>query len=219
VIYCFGNSHVSIFSGQDVMVPIWPDRSTDILPDFRTFRIGPVTAYQAVKHLDRIQDILNETDFKREEDTILFVFGEVDIRAHIVEQSKKQDVPAVIITKEVVNRYFEALNTMRLLEYNVVVFGCIAGFKLKEGGQEPPWPHSGTCKERNIITKVFNDQLERKCQSVNIPFISVFEEMLKSDGETKVKYLDTDGAGCHATTRMLPLILWKFRDAGLIPWK
>ena len=214
MIYCFGNSHVSIFSGTNVMVPIWPDRSVDTLPDFRTFRIGPVTAYQAVKHLHKIRIILEETDFNIKEDTLLFVFGEVDIRAHIVEQSKKQDILVDVITKDVVKRYFEAIGTMHLLEYNIAVFGCIAGFKLKEGGQKPPWPHSGTCKERNRITKIFNDQLEYRCSATNIPFISVFEEMLKSDGETKVKYLDTDGAGCHATTRMLPLILWKFRDAG-----
>jgi hypothetical protein len=199
------------------MVPIWPERSIDALPDFRTFRIGPVTAYQAVKHLDTVLMIMKEMDFNKEEDAILFVFGEVDIRAHIVEQSKKQLVPTDIITRDVVNRYYQAIQEVRYMGFKIAVFGCIAGFKLVEGGQEPPWPYSGTCKERNEITKIFNDMLESKCKSLRVPFISVFEEMLEPNGETKVEYLDVNGAGCHVTTSMLPLILRKFRDVGLIP--
>lgn len=217
-VFAFGNSHVSIFSGTDSMVPIWPNLSQDKLPWFRTFRIGAVTAYQAVKHMKLIYEICDSVSFKKDEDILLFVFGEVDIRAHIVEQSKKQNRPQVQITKEVVQRYFEAIKEAKDEGYEVAVFGCIAGFKLKEGGDKPPWPYSGTCKERNSITQIFNQELCKKCHTNYIPFISVFEEMLLMNGETDVRYLDINGAGCHLTTKILPLILWRFRDSGLIPF-
>ena len=150
---------------------------------------------------------------------MLLVFGEVDIRAHIIEQARIQNSFVRDITEEVVLSYYRAIITLKELGFNVAVFGCIAGFKLVEGGQLPSWPYFGTCIERNRITKRFNGILEGWCVSDHIPFVSVFEEMLLSDGNTKTKYLDTDRAGCHVTTRMLPLILWKFRDAGLIPWE
>lgn len=219
MIYAFGNSHVAIFSGTDIMVPIWPNRSVDALPWFRTFRIGAVTAYQALKHMTTIYEICGAVGFEREKDSILFVFGEVDIRAHIIEQSEKQNRPTVQIAKEVVDRYFAAIMDAVHNNIDVMVFGCIAGFKLQEGARTPPWPHSGSCVERNIITRIFNDRLEDKCEKESIPFISVFEEMLDENGETKICYLDKLGAGCHATTRLLPLILWKFRDKGLIPFE
>lgn len=217
-IYAFGNSHVSIFSGTDIMVPIWPDRSNDKLPWFKTFRIGPVTAYQAVKHMKTIYSIMKEVGFDKNKDTILFVFGEVDIRAHIIEQSLKQNRCVQYITREVVNRYWSAIMNARNKGYKVAVFGCIAGFKLKKGAQQPAWPHVGTCKERNEITRDFNDDLSNRCFWNGIPFISVFDEMLMPNGETDTRYLDEESAGCHATTKLLPLILWKFRNIGLIPF-
>ena len=49
VIYCIGDSHVSFFSGKDAIVPCWPFPSEDMIPFFRTFRLGPVLAYNLVK--------------------------------------------------------------------------------------------------------------------------------------------------------------------------
>ena len=219
MIYCFGNSHVAIFSGSDEMVPIWPLLSHDLLPWFRTYRIGAVTAYQAYKHLDTINKIISITGVNKQEDYILLVFGEVDIRAHIVEQSLKQGKDLSVIISEVVERYCRALSQLKTDGFKVTVFGCIAGFILQEGGLPIPWPHSGTLEERNWATRIFNKRLNEYCDVHNIPFVSVFEEMLEKDGiTTKIKYLDLNGAGCHANTKLLPLILWKFRDIGLIPF-
>jgi hypothetical protein len=218
MIFAFGNSHVSIFSGTDLMVPIWPERSQDKLPWFKTFRIGAVTAYQAMRHLDVLYEICEKCDFDKKSDLLLFVFGEVDIRAHIIEQSKKQDKSRIQITREVVDRYYEAIRDVVNKGYTVAVFGCVGGFKRNGKRQEPPWPYAGTCKDRNAITQIFNDAIEKKCLLDDIPFISIFEEMLFTNGVTDIRYLDEERAGCHITTKMLPLILWKFRDLRLIPF-
>jgi hypothetical protein len=219
ICYAFGNSHVSIFSGTDLLTPIWPTICThDRLPWFRTFRIGPATAFQAEKHLTTIYTIIEQIGFDQANDTCLFVFGEVDIRAHVFAQAEKQSKPIFDIVQDVVRHYFNAIKDAKDRGFKVAVFGCLAGFKLKPGAVQPPWPFVGSCVERNEATKMFNDLIQDNCSCEDIPFISVFEEMLLPNGETKVCYLDTNGAGCHATTKLLPLILWKFRDAGLIPF-
>ena len=224
MIFCFGNSHVSIFSGNDKMVPIWPNRSIDYLPWFRTFRLGAGTAYQAMKHVNEILNIVQQwlvsIDFNKENDTILLVFGEVDVRSHIISQAEKQNRSIDSITLEVVDRYFEAIMFLKNKGFKVAVFGCVAGYVVPEGSNGPPWPHVGTLKQRNGATRLLNNSISALCKSVDIPFISVFDEMLGEDGiTTKTKYLDMDVACVHITTRMLPLVLWKFRDIGLIPWE
>ena len=209
-IFAFGNSHISIFSGKDTMVPIWPKRSIDVLPYFKTIRLGAPTAYQAMRHIYDILEVVRhgKIGFDRLTDTILLVFGEVDVRAHIILQAEKQNKSIELVTNEVVERYWEAIWELKYRGFKVAVFGCIAGFILKEDGAPSAWPHVGTLEQRNLATRIFNDGLEVLCKEKDVPFISVFEEMLEDDGiTTKIKYLDEREAGYHLTTRMLPLIL------------
>lgn len=219
MIYCFGNSHVSIFSGQDVMQPIWPGRSKDTLPYFRTIRLGPVTAWGIYKSVPTIIDICNQIGFRKANDTILMVLGEVDMRAHVLKQAELQNRPVNDIVADVVQNYFLAIDSLLEEGFVVAVFGCIAGFVLQPGAQQPPWPHVGTVLQRNMATKEFNNLVERECAKRGLIFVSVFDEMINGGMKTKTKYLDTQQAGCHLTTRILPLMLWKFRDVGLISWE
>jgi hypothetical protein len=177
-----------------------------------------------MKHVREILSIVEESadwiGFDKERDTILLVFGEVDVRAHIVGQAEKQNRTIESITLEVVDRYFEAIMFLKNKGFKVAVFGCVAGYVVPEGHPGPPWPHSGTLLQRNSATRLLNDSIESLCKSKEIPFVSVFEDMLEEDKiTTKTKYLDMDVACVHITTRMLPLVLWKFRDIGLIPWE
>ena len=222
MIWAFGNSHVSLFSGTDVMCPVWPARSIDTLPWFRTIRLGACTAYQAMKWIKEILNIVesNLIGFDKTDDTILLVFGEVDIRAHVALQAEQQNKSIETVTLEIVDRYSEAIALLKDEGFNVAVFGCVAGFVLQEGDSGAPWPHSGTLKQRNTATRIFNTNVEDFCIGRGIPFVSIFEEMVEDDFiTTKIKYLDMKGGKCHATTRMLVITLWKFRDVGLIPWE
>jgi hypothetical protein len=45
MIHCIGDSHSCFFSGEDKIQPIWPEKSFDTLSYFRSYRIGPSTAY------------------------------------------------------------------------------------------------------------------------------------------------------------------------------
>ena len=45
MIHCIGDSHSSVFSGEEKMQDVWPERSNDTIDFFRSYRIGPATAY------------------------------------------------------------------------------------------------------------------------------------------------------------------------------
>ena len=76
MIHCIGDSHSCIFSGNGIQ-PVWPYPSRDILPYFRSYRIGPATATHNINKFPVIDDIINKKVDKNN-DMIFFVFGEVN---------------------------------------------------------------------------------------------------------------------------------------------
>ena len=89
MIHCIGDSHAAVFSGKEEMVPTWPEQSNDTLDFFRSYRIGPATAYQLENKIPIIDNIL-QSRVNKESDYVMFCFGEVDIRAHLIKQLELQ---------------------------------------------------------------------------------------------------------------------------------
>jgi hypothetical protein len=201
------------------MYPVWPERSLDTLPWFKTINIGASTAYHAKKHIATIKKVLNEFgSFDKRNDIVLLVFGEVDIRMHVYIQVAKQKRSMEDIVNEIADRYLAAVSILLSEKFNIALYGCIASWiRLDDGENRTMY---GAIKQRNGATRLFNDRLISFCKEQCIPYISIFEEMLLDNDETDLRYLDTNfmgnGNGLHATTKILPLLLWKCRDIGLI---
>lgn len=78
MIHCIGDSHSSVFCGKEEMQPIWPQRSDDITQYFKSYRIGPATAFNLSTKMSIINEIITScVDINN--DFVLFCFGEVDI--------------------------------------------------------------------------------------------------------------------------------------------
>ena len=212
MIHCIGDSHSAVFSGIDKMTPEWPMRSDDKLPWFRTYRLGPVTAYQLERKLPTIQGLINRVGISKD-DTILFCCGEVDCRAHLVKQMEVQNRTSKDIVRECVDRYISAVLQVMSWGINVSVWGPIASWhpsKQYTGG-----PSFGDCLERNNVTKEFNDYAKVLCDKHSIPFKSIFYKMIDSDGYTNPELLDDwEGAHIHANQKTMPLILKEFGLGG-----
>jgi hypothetical protein len=214
MIHCIGDSHSSVFSGKDEMMPIWPQRSLDITEYFKSYRIGPATAYQ----LDNKKPILNDIIFNnvnKTNDSVLFCFGEVDIRAHLIKQINLQELTKFEIVKECVDRYVNVMLHYKEQGYNIIAWGPIASWH-----EDKPYttgPSYGTCLERNTITKEFNDYLLELCLKNDIKFVSIFKDMVDENLNTKHEYLD-DWEGCHIhlNQKALPLIIKEFKDKTLL---
>ena len=211
MIHCIGDSHSSIFSGNEEIQPVWPQRSNDGLPFFRTYRIGPATAYQIKTKVATIDNIINDNQIKGD-DKILFCFGEVDCRAHLKKQMDAQQKSMVDIVKECVDRYFETV--LSYIDKNIMVWGPIASW---EPSRRYNGPSFGTCEERNKITGEFNKQLKELCDENNITFITIFDDMVSDSGLTDPFFLDDwDGCHMHLSQRSMDVILKKFKDKNLI---
>ena len=205
MIHCIGDSHASIFSGSEVMQPVWPTRSKDVLNNFRSYRIGPATAYQLDNKLPILNNIVKLLD--KENDSLMFCFGEVDIRAHLKKQIDMQKRSVKDIVKECVDRYFKTILYYRGSGINVMVWGPIASWSKAKPYTGPTF---GTCIERNEITNEFNEYIKFLCDKEGITFISIFKDMILPNGETDTKYLDS--TGIHLNNNSLELIKNRFKN-------
>jgi len=213
MIHCIGDSHAAVFSGEEKMQPCWPERSNDLLPYFRSYRIGTATAYQLENKKGLIFDLLNSINLN-EHDKIMFWFGEVDIRAHLYKQSLLQAKAVDLIVNKCVGRYINTVLWFKFFQLPIIIWGPIASWNKSKPYTGPSFASN---EIRNKITKLFNDRCVELCKMHDLIFISVFEEMLNEDFTTNTIYLD-DWEDCHIhlSQRAMPLILNKFRCNGLI---
>lgn len=214
MIHCIGDSHSAVFSGLEEMTPIWPERSNDTLEFFRSYRIGPATAYQLENKIEVLNNIISE-NVNIELDHIMFCFGEVDIRAHLIKQSNLQNLPIESIVEECVDRYFRVILYYKQLGYKTIAWGPIASWhesKPYTGG-----PSFGTCLERNYTTELFNKRLELRCDQYSVDFVTIFYEMIDENKITNPYYLDNwEGSHMHLSQTSMPLILNAFKQKNLI---
>lgn len=213
MLICLGDSHSSVFSFEEKIVPQWPEKDYHLFSKFKPIRIGPATAFNLNNKVNLLNKILNRTLYFSK-DYVMFCFGEVDIRAHILKQSKLQKKDTSLIVKECVDRYIAAVTKVKpIRKLNKAIFAPIASWNVDKPYDGPSF---GTNLERNKVTKIFNDYLENKCFEYNLVFVSIFEEMLNIDGTTNSIYLDDFGTGIHLSQRSMPLILKKLAVKDLI---
>jgi hypothetical protein len=214
MIHCIGDSHSAVFSGKEEMQPIWPQRSDDITPFFKSYRIGPATAYQLENKISIINEIIY-SNVNIETDYVLFCFGEVDIRAHLIKQMKLQNKTMYEIVKECVDKYFNVLLKYKELGVKVIVWGPIASWH--ESKEYTGGPSFGSCLERNLVTEEFNRYLEEQCNQNQIKFVTIFHKMIDENKITKSEYLDNwEGCHIHLSQTAMQLILKSFSEKNLI---
>ena len=114
MIHCIGDSHSAVFSGEEKMQPEWPIIASNKLPYFKSYRVGPATAYQLENKKQIIDDILSKN--YNDGDSLLFCFGEVDIRAHLLKQMDTQKRCLDDIVKECVEEYRQANKSSKIAE-------------------------------------------------------------------------------------------------------
>jgi len=214
MIHFIGDSHSSIFSGNYDMQPIWPERANNVLPNFKSYRIGPATSYKLNEKEWIILNILN-SEVNKNDDYVFFCFGEIDCRAHLIKQSEIQSKPIEEVVNDCVNTYFKTILNYKGIGYKMGVWGPIASWSEKKPYETGP--SFGTTQERNYVTKLFNEKLNKLCNENNILFTSMFLDMVDDTLNTDESYLD-DWEGCHIhlNSKSIPVILNKFESLGIV---
>jgi hypothetical protein len=117
---------------------------------------GPRTAHQLRNNWERYAPYINDAKPN------LFMFGEVDIRGHIINMPPADRLPAVMNT---VPRYVDAVREGA--PRPVIV------------SMTPPHPESSDSGPRGELTQTFNRVLSEHCSRAGIPFIDAHTEWCK----------------------------------------
>ncbi len=210
-IYCIGDSHVSVFIGKDALAPVFPERGESIFPIFNVNRIGPITAFnignptsstQAKTKIDAI--ILGEIS---KGSTIVFCAGEIDIRVHVLKQAHLQKKNADEICAQIIEKYISQLSEYASWGYKIIVVSATPASYLTH--DDPEYPKFGTEKERNIATRIFNDQLKTQAQKHGFAYVNVFNKYVDSGNVTNKECL---WDGVHASSIVLKDIVFQLNN-------
>jgi len=219
LIHCIGDSHACFFSGGGVQ-PQWPALSRDILPFFRSYRLGPTTACNLVIKTYMMNQIVGQK-VDKDKDRIVFCFGEVDCRVHVRRLMERNSKSMEDVVGEMVKDYMDVVVKYKNKGLDIGVWGPIASYpdnhmeavhldfmlnyeKMKD---------FGSCLERNKITKYFNEKVEERCKEEGIHFVTLFYEMVDENLITKGKYLDY---AIHLNNDALPVSVKEFEKKNLI---
>lgn len=211
IIHCVGDSHANFFSGFDEMQPEWPAQNVkNRLSFLRSYRIGPVLAYKLCEYgttsmgREKLELLLNTL---QPGSHLLFCFGEIDCRAHVLLQSKKQDRSPEAVVDDVVARYLSVIKEVAGSGFLPLIWNVIpsAPTGINDRITVPPqYLFHGSCEERNEITRVFNQRLKKGALENNIPFLDIFDQLLSADGTVDRSYYSDE---IHLSQKAMPMAL------------
>lgn len=202
IVHVIGDSHVTLFSGKDEIVPVWNEPHEDLLPLFKTYRLGAMLAYNLATERHEGRDKLFACIKTLPKNSkVLVCFGEIDCRAHLVKQARAQDRTLDDVARECAGRYAEALRDVSKL-CKLGVWGATPQTAAEHSSNK--FPTVGTQAQRNYVTKLFNDYVAMACETFDVPCFSIFDKLVDS------AYLVGDEwfmDSAHLNQKALPLAL------------
>lgn len=210
-ICCIGDSHVSFFSGENRLQPNWPKPASNLIPLFQVFRIGAALAYNLCEYGTKMRSkevlsVLLERQAQPPiippKSTLLFCFGEIDCRAHILKRQSIDNSELTSIVNDVVERYFSVLEHYYQMGYSIIVWNVVP--TSRNESKNPEYPAIGTCEERNNVTRLFNSRLSELCDEKGLLFLDIFNQLLLPDGLQDMKYYMDD---VHLSQAAMPIVL------------
>jgi tetratricopeptide (TPR) repeat protein len=182
----------------------------DAIPYFKTYRLGPHTAFNIARRWAVIETILTQN--VQSDDHVMFCFGEVDCRAHLLKQSELQQRPLDELIDECVQRYFRIFLAAQPLGFKLMAWNVPPAARNEVICGE--YSSYGTTQQRNDITRKFNRMLELRCRDNDILFISIFDRLVETDGLAYSYYYMDD---IHLSQRAMPFALQELMRIGAIP--
>jgi hypothetical protein len=210
VIHCIGDSHVSFFSGQDVIQPGWPACSQDLLPYFVTHHIGPALAYNLprVGTQTRGRECLFEVleQAVPPQGKVLLCFGEIDCRAHILKQAARRNAPVAQVVDECLDSYFQVVREVQARGFEVLVYNAVPSRlrSPRSTKRDDDYVVVGSWQERNAAVRLFNAGAKQRCQIGGTKFLENYPSLVDgADRTVEWFFFDT----IHLSQRAMPLTL------------
>lgn len=190
-VFVIGDSHTDIFnknkfSEKKQIYGI--DEYRSILacvgnaPNFITFHLGPCLAYtsnfkKSTYQTYRKTQFLIKSGALPKGCRVLCSFGEIDCRVHVKKQSERQQKSVLEVIDGILDHYLMYLMMIKKHGYRVIACGPVPSQSDDVPGDDR-FPKYGTEMERNEVTRLFGDMLQKRCVQNDIEFIGLFEAFI-----------------------------------------
>lgn len=141
--------------------------------------LGPVTMHRIGR------DGLDILDLRKHEiqdgDIAIFIFGEIDVRAHIGKIRDERNKPLKDIIYELVQAYFNTLSINKSF-FRDVAFIVRFVTPPSDKGYNASFPFYGTLVDRAEITKMLNSELEQNCTNYSFYYLDGYNDFSDESG-------------------------------------
>lgn len=165
--------------------------------------LGPKLCYSFGRDKLAFCDIRNMNI--KDEDTVVFSFGEIDCRCHIHKYITETKTYEEIIN-DIVYNYFESIKlniiTSGIKLKNVCVYNIVPPIQKHNTPECPSQPFLGTDEERKLYVLYFNKKLKEKCLENNYIFFDIYNKYIDENGFLRKDLSDGKvhvGNGVHIT--------------------
>lgn len=210
MIYCFGDSHVSMFSGKNELLSIYTEKNLLQKFSYHEFvpvRLGAVLAYSLLKSNtkekghEKLESLFNQIPINS---NVIFLFGEIDIRCHVLKIHFQTQQKIEDIIMDIIDQYMKYSKIILKRGYSLSIIGPMGTSNLKE--PDPEYPFYGSHYERNRATLIFDKILKEKCQLIGIHYITLARFTIRRNYQTRlIFYFD----GIHLSQLIMPYVLIK----------
>jgi hypothetical protein len=107
-------------------------------------------------------------------DHAIFVFGEIDVRAHILKQVERQNKPVADIVYDLVTTYVQAIHKNKIMYPDVhLIIQSVMPPTSRENVTElsKDYPDYGTIDDRIFVNSLVNNSLKNECHKHGIQFL------------------------------------------------
>jgi len=215
-----GDSHTRFLAGKDNIengetVPHARSYS-GFAAHFDALHLGPGLAYNLdragsqTRILERVNALI-DTDAINGERVVVFSFGEIDCRSHVVKQTQRQNRSIEDIVGEICKSYANFLDMMVRRGIRPAVWGPVASTP-NQAYADPDAPAYGTIGQRNHAIACFNREMRYICDRRGYGFLTLADKLIDSSGQTIKDYYCDD---IHLSQRARPF-LWSLMPHGEI---
>lgn len=218
-VYVVGDSHVWFLSGRDRkenqrMIAHGIGKFENLAGHFVGFHLGPSIAFNLGQYnsttngTEKIEYLLENNSIIQNKANILFSFGEIDCRFHVCKQAAASGKDINEIVDKIIVNYIRFVEKIQAKGFRPLIWGPVAP-TWDDMYQNSLYPVFGNFAQRKAAGRRFTDRLSHECFLRNIPFISIFDELLGDDGVTcSAFYADS----IHLSQSARPFLWKKFES-------
>lgn len=189
-VHIFGDSHaVSSFCNQGYIEHTWimEYQNKLILVPYSIHWMGAITMYRIGR--DGLSFLNIQKYNVQENDSAIFVFGEIDARCHIGKQRDNNDKSLEQVIDPLITNYLNSIqqNVQQYKRLNCIIFNILPP---TDNDWNSEYPYYGTLEDRVYITRACNKKLKDLCPQYGFKFLDIFE--LYTDGDGSLNYLISD---------------------------